>query len=127
MNRSALRGSRRTLTLSLSLGFSIELDEAPLVQTAASLFRDMCYRYREELMAGIIVAGWDKRKGGQVRVQQEQHSQQQDERMCSSVCVCSGVHRAGWRDDDQAAGVGRWIRQQLHLRICGFKLQSWNE
>ncbi|MBN3306942.1 PSB6 protein, partial [Amia calva] len=49
------------------LGFhSIELDEPPLVQTAASLFKEMCYRYREELMAGIIVAGWDKRRGGQV-------------------------------------------------------------
>ncbi|KAG5844777.1 proteasome subunit beta type-6-like isoform X3 [Anguilla rostrata] len=49
------------------LGFhSIELDEAPLVQTAANLFKEMCYRYREELMAGIIVAGWDKRRGGQV-------------------------------------------------------------
>ncbi|XP_072447800.1 proteasome subunit beta type-6-like [Chiloscyllium punctatum] len=49
------------------LGFhSIELDELPLVQTAANLFKDMCYKYREELMAGIIVAGWDKRKGGQV-------------------------------------------------------------
>uniref|UniRef100_A0A4W4DZV9 Proteasome subunit beta n=1 Tax=Electrophorus electricus TaxID=8005 RepID=A0A4W4DZV9_ELEEL len=49
------------------LGFhSIELDEPPLVQTAANLFREMCYRYREELMAGIIVAGWDKRRGGQV-------------------------------------------------------------
>ncbi|XP_041034784.1 proteasome subunit beta type-6 [Carcharodon carcharias] len=49
------------------LGFhSIELDELPLVQTAGNLFKDMCYKYREELMAGIIVAGWDKRKGGQV-------------------------------------------------------------
>ncbi|XP_069775872.1 proteasome subunit beta type-6 isoform X3 [Narcine bancroftii] len=49
------------------LGFhSIELDELPLVQTAANLFKDMCYKYREELMAGIIVAGWDKRNGGQV-------------------------------------------------------------
>ncbi|XP_023659245.1 proteasome subunit beta type-6 [Paramormyrops kingsleyae] len=49
------------------LGFhSIELDEPPLVQTAANLFKEMCYRYREELMAGIIVAGWDKRWGGQV-------------------------------------------------------------
>ncbi|XP_029557142.1 proteasome subunit beta type-6-like [Salmo trutta] len=49
------------------LGFhSIELDEPPLVQTAANLFKQTCYRYREELMAGIIVAGWDKRKGGQV-------------------------------------------------------------
>ncbi|XP_041842422.1 proteasome subunit beta type-6 [Melanotaenia boesemani] len=49
------------------LGFhSIELDEPPLVETAANLFRASCYRYREELMAGILVAGWDKRKGGQV-------------------------------------------------------------
>ncbi|MEQ2179723.1 hypothetical protein GOODEAATRI_028081, partial [Goodea atripinnis] len=45
---------------------SIELDEPPLVETAANLFRASCYRYREELMAGILVAGWDRRKGGQV-------------------------------------------------------------
>ncbi|XP_063058584.1 proteasome subunit beta type-6-like [Engraulis encrasicolus] len=49
------------------LGFhSIVMDEPPLVHTAANLFRQMCYRYRETLMAGIIVAGWDKRHGGQV-------------------------------------------------------------
>ncbi|XP_053861785.1 proteasome subunit beta type-6 [Malaclemys terrapin pileata] len=49
------------------LGFhSMELDGPPLVHTAASLFKEMCYRYREDLMAGIIVAGWDRRKGGQV-------------------------------------------------------------
>ncbi|XP_035464627.1 proteasome subunit beta type-6 [Scophthalmus maximus] len=49
------------------LGFhSIELDEPPLVETAANLFKASCYRYREELSAGILVAGWDKRKGGQV-------------------------------------------------------------
>ncbi|XP_043932174.1 proteasome subunit beta type-6-like [Protopterus annectens] len=48
------------------LSFSIELDEPPLVQTAANLFKELCYRYREDLTAGIIVAGWDKRKGGQV-------------------------------------------------------------
>lgn len=45
---------------------SIELDEPPLVETAANLFKASCYRYREELMAGILVAGWDRRKGGQV-------------------------------------------------------------
>ncbi|XP_064357211.1 proteasome subunit beta type-6-like [Dromaius novaehollandiae] len=45
---------------------SIELEEPPLVRTAASLFRQSCYRYREELSAGIIVAGWDRRRGGQV-------------------------------------------------------------
>ncbi|XP_075891327.1 proteasome subunit beta type-6 [Nelusetta ayraudi] len=49
------------------LGFhSIELDEPPLVETAANLFKASCYRYREELMAGILVAGWDRRRGGQV-------------------------------------------------------------
>ncbi|XP_024120394.1 proteasome subunit beta type-6 [Oryzias melastigma] len=53
--------------VSYQLGFhSIELDEPPLVETAAHLFRASCYRYREELMAGILVAGWDRRKGGQV-------------------------------------------------------------
>lgn len=49
------------------LSCSIELDELPLVHTAASLFKEMCYRYREDLTAGILVAGWDRRKGGQVR------------------------------------------------------------
>ncbi|XP_014868463.1 PREDICTED: proteasome subunit beta type-6 isoform X2 [Poecilia mexicana] len=53
--------------VSYQLGFhSVELDEPPLVETAANLFRASCYRYREELMAGILVAGWDRRKGGQV-------------------------------------------------------------
>lgn len=37
------------------------------MHTAASLFKEMCYRYREDLMAGILVAGWDPRRGGQVR------------------------------------------------------------
>lgn len=37
------------------------------MHTAASLFKEMCYRYREDLTAGILVAGWDRLKGGQVR------------------------------------------------------------
>ncbi|XP_036624409.1 proteasome subunit beta type-6-like [Trichosurus vulpecula] len=45
---------------------SIELNEPPLVHTAANLFKEMCYRYREDLLAGIIVAGWDPYEGGQV-------------------------------------------------------------
>lgn len=60
----------RVLTLpllSLSSPSSIELNEPPLVHTAASLFKEMCYRYREDLMAGIIIAGWDPQEGGQVR------------------------------------------------------------
>uniref|UniRef100_A0A8C9JWS2 proteasome endopeptidase complex n=1 Tax=Panthera tigris altaica TaxID=74533 RepID=A0A8C9JWS2_PANTA len=49
------------------LGFhSIELNEPPLLYTAASLFKEMCYLYQEELMAGIITAGWDPQEGGQV-------------------------------------------------------------
>ncbi|XP_065890081.1 proteasome subunit beta type-6-like [Dysidea avara] len=45
---------------------SIELGEEPLVKSAASLFRQFCYDYRDSLLAGIICAGWDKKAGGQV-------------------------------------------------------------
>ncbi|XP_051172205.1 proteasome subunit beta type-6 [Leptopilina boulardi] len=49
------------------LGFhQMELGEPPKVETAANVFREMCYNYRDSLMAGILVAGWDSRKGGQV-------------------------------------------------------------
>ena len=46
--------------------FRMELGQPPLVETAANVFREMCYNYRDSLMAGILVAGWDSRKGGQV-------------------------------------------------------------
>ncbi|EDW74240.1 uncharacterized protein Dwil_GK21488 [Drosophila willistoni] len=36
------------------------------VWEAASEFRNFCYNYRDSLMAGIIVAGWDAQRGGQV-------------------------------------------------------------
>ncbi|XP_015600159.1 proteasome subunit beta type-6 [Cephus cinctus] len=44
----------------------MELGAPALVETAANVFREMCYNYRDSLMAGILVAGWDRRKGGQV-------------------------------------------------------------
>ncbi|CAK1548692.1 unnamed protein product [Leptosia nina] len=44
----------------------MELGEPPLVQTAAAIFRELCYNYRDSLVAGILVAGWDKNKGGQI-------------------------------------------------------------
>eukprot|EP00918_Siedleckia_nematoides_P093971 GHVU01206332.1.p1 GENE.GHVU01206332.1~~GHVU01206332.1.p1 ORF type:complete len:241 (-),score=39.55 GHVU01206332.1:385-1107(-) len=43
-----------------------ELQERPRVCAAAALFQDLCYRYKDQLSAGVIVAGWDDRKGGQV-------------------------------------------------------------
>jgi len=43
-----------------------ETGEEPTVATAAAIFRELCYNYRDQLTAGIIVAGWDKQKGGQV-------------------------------------------------------------
>jgi 20S proteasome subunit beta 1 len=46
--------------------YEMELGEAPLVKTAANVFREMCYNYRDQMTAGIICAGWDKRHGGQV-------------------------------------------------------------
>jgi len=44
----------------------MEMGEEPLVKTVAHMFKQLCYDYRDQLMAGIIVAGWDKVNGGQV-------------------------------------------------------------
>jgi 20S proteasome subunit beta 1 len=44
----------------------MQIGKAPKVQTAASCFRELCYQNKDALMAGIIVAGWDPVKGGQV-------------------------------------------------------------
>uniref|UniRef100_A0A6M2DMN6 proteasome endopeptidase complex n=1 Tax=Xenopsylla cheopis TaxID=163159 RepID=A0A6M2DMN6_XENCH len=53
--------------VSYHLGFhSMELGEQPLVKAGASVFKELCYNYRDALTAGILVAGWDPRKGGQV-------------------------------------------------------------
>lgn len=38
----------------------------PKVLTAANLFQQLCYNNKNMLTAGIIVAGWDEVKGGQV-------------------------------------------------------------
>eukprot|EP00992_Anisonema_acinus_P008103 TRINITY_DN4174_c0_g1_i1.p1 TRINITY_DN4174_c0_g1~~TRINITY_DN4174_c0_g1_i1.p1 ORF type:complete len:270 (+),score=54.73 TRINITY_DN4174_c0_g1_i1:52-861(+) len=45
---------------------SMEKGKLPLVKTAAKLFQQICYTYRHQLSAGIIVAGWDPLEGGKV-------------------------------------------------------------
>jgi len=44
----------------------VQMGELPSVKKAAEIFRSYCYNYRDSLSAGIIVAGWDPKKGGQV-------------------------------------------------------------
>ena len=44
----------------------MEYGKAPKVETAANLFRELCYNNKNMLTAGILVAGWDEVKGGQV-------------------------------------------------------------
>jgi 20S proteasome subunit beta 1 len=45
---------------------SVQQDEPPTVNVAATLFQELCYQNKDQLSAGIIVAGWDKKKGGTV-------------------------------------------------------------
>ncbi|XP_042309089.1 proteasome subunit beta type-9 [Sceloporus undulatus] len=45
---------------------SLDMDESPLVLAAATLVKNISYKYKEELSAHLMVAGWDPRKGGQV-------------------------------------------------------------
>ena len=70
---------------------SVEVDEPPLVKTAATLFRKYCYEYREQLSAGIICAGWDERHGGQVPPTPHHttpHHHQNIGYMCLCIVVC---------------------------------------
>ncbi len=50
----------------MSCHVSIEIGEDPQVRSAATLVRNISYKYKEELSAHLIVAGWDRRDGGQV-------------------------------------------------------------
>jgi len=45
---------------------AVELGKLPTVNTAANLFKMMAYNNKDRLMAGLIVAGWDETRGGQV-------------------------------------------------------------
>merc|ERR1712032_1423422 len=45
---------------------SIELGKRPTVNTAANLFKMIAYQNKDNLMAGLIVAGFDDKRGGQV-------------------------------------------------------------
>lgn len=44
----------------------MEIGEDPQVRSAATLVKNISYKYKEELSAHLIVAGWDRRDGGQV-------------------------------------------------------------
>ncbi|XP_077363344.1 proteasome subunit beta type-9 [Festucalex cinctus] len=44
----------------------LEIEDEPRVCAAATLVKNTSYRYRDELAASLIVAGWDRRGGGQV-------------------------------------------------------------
>ncbi|XP_075411551.1 proteasome subunit beta type-9 isoform X1 [Tenrec ecaudatus] len=44
----------------------MEVEEPPLVMAAAHVVKNITYKYREDLSAHLMVAGWDQREGGQV-------------------------------------------------------------
>ncbi|XP_068188485.1 proteasome 20S subunit beta 12 [Antennarius striatus] len=47
---------------------SVQMETPPLVISAASVLKNLCYQNKEELQAGFITAGWDKKRGSQVYV-----------------------------------------------------------
>ncbi|XP_077510420.1 proteasome subunit beta type-6-like [Amblyomma americanum] len=46
--------------------YEMVMGEPAKVETAANIFRELCYNHRDQLVAGIICAGWDRHNGGQV-------------------------------------------------------------
>merc|ERR1712060_809646 len=45
---------------------AVELGGPPTVNTAANLFKMIAYNNKDRLLAGLIIAGWDEKRGGQV-------------------------------------------------------------
>jgi 20S proteasome subunit beta 1 len=48
------------------LSSSLQTGEPPQVKVAASIFGKIVYNNKDNLLAGIICAGWDKYHGGSV-------------------------------------------------------------
>ncbi|KAK8113824.1 proteasome component PRE3 [Apiospora kogelbergensis] len=46
--------------------FHMRNGKPPTTQTAAAIFQEICYSNKDRLSAGLIIAGWDERHGGQV-------------------------------------------------------------
>lgn len=46
--------------------YTVQHNEPPSIEVAGELFSKIVYSNKEALSAGIIVAGWDRYKGGQV-------------------------------------------------------------
>jgi len=46
--------------------YAIANNRPPTTQTAAAMFQELCYENKDRLSAGLIIAGWDERHGGQV-------------------------------------------------------------
>ena len=92
----------------------VQLGEAPLVKTAASVFQELCYNYRDQLMAGIICAGWDKRHGGQVIVPNKKFLEFSD----LIVYFVEGFQHTTWRNVCETAICYWWFRLDLRLWFC---------
>ncbi|KAK1450542.1 proteasome component PRE3 [Colletotrichum paranaense] len=46
--------------------YAMRNGKPPMTQTAAAIFQEVCYANKDRLTAGLIIAGWDERHGGQV-------------------------------------------------------------
>lgn len=100
---------------------SIQMETPPLVISAASVLKELCYQNKEELQAGFITAGWDSRKGPQVwRAWRRRAERQTRPRGCSTMspphCSSGLCGVSGW-DAGQAAGHHRRFGQLFHLWI----------
>lgn len=67
--RSGSAADTQAISDIVRLNFSqhaVSIGRLPQVKTAAAMFQKFCYEYKDQLMAGIICAGWDEVDGGSV-------------------------------------------------------------
>ncbi|WWD15926.1 hypothetical protein CI109_100350 [Kwoniella shandongensis] len=92
----------------------------PPVATAAALFEKMCYDNKDQLSAGIIVAGWDKEAGGSVyNIPLGGGMFQQPWAIGGSGSTyvygyCDATYREGWSEEETV----KFVKNSGCIRLC---------
>merc|ERR1712060_370337 len=92
---------------------AVELGKLPTVNTAANLFKMIAYNNKDRLLAGLIIAGWDEKRGGQVYSVPLGGSVHRVNIACDGSGSISGLLDANYRPDMTKAECLEFVRKAV--------------
>lgn len=75
---------------------SVQMESPPQVIAAASVLKDLCYKNKDELQAGFLTAGWDKKNGPQVGDHFEDINSDDDSESTLLCVTAPSLFRCTW-------------------------------